>query len=56
MECCRIGVSAFLLFGLVCYSAPTHKEMIEAMTPQPCSDPVAAVGALFGWLTSKSQK
>jgi hypothetical protein len=44
-----------LLSGPTPYGAPTHQQMIEAMTPQEFRSPTADVGALFRWLSDKAK-
>jgi hypothetical protein len=38
------------------YGAPTHREMIEAVTPKEYRAPAADFSALFRWLADKSKK
>jgi hypothetical protein len=45
-----------LLYGPVPNSAPTHKEMIEHVTPQEYRAPAADLNALFRWLAERSKK
>jgi len=40
--------------GPVPYGAPTHRQMIEAMTPQEYRAPVMDFGALMRWLGDKA--
>src|SRR4030095_5904998 len=39
-----------LMTGPTPYGAPTHQQMIEAVTPQEFRAPAADFGALFRWL------
>ena len=41
--------------GPVPYGAPTHRQMIEAITPQEYRAPAADFGALFRWLADKAK-
>jgi hypothetical protein len=41
--------------GPVPYGAPTHQQMIEAITPQEYRAPAADFGALFRWLADKAK-
>jgi hypothetical protein len=41
--------------GPVPYGAPTHREMIQAVTPQEFRAPAADFGALFRWLADKAK-
>ena len=45
-----------LAHGPVPYGAPTHREFIEHVTPQPFRTPVADFGALMRWLAERSKK
>lgn len=45
-----------LLYGPVPNSAPTHREMIEHVTPQEYRAPAADLNALFRWLAERSKK
>src|SRR6188474_1335772 len=45
-----------LLYGPVPNSAPTHKEMIEHVTPQEYRAPAADFSALLRWLAERSKK
>jgi hypothetical protein len=45
-----------LLYGPVPNSAPTHKEMIEHVTPIEYRAPPADLSALFRWLAERSKK
>jgi len=45
-----------LVNGPVPYGAPTHKEMIEHVTPQEYRAPVADLGALARWLAERAKK
>jgi len=41
--------------GPVPYGAPTHRQMIEQITPQEYRAPAADFGALFRWLSDKAK-
>ena len=41
--------------GPVPHGAPTHREMIEHVTPKEYRAPPADIGALIRWLTDKSR-
>ena len=41
--------------GPVPYGAPSHREMIQAVTPQEFRAPAADLGALFRWLSDKAK-
>ena len=41
--------------GPVPYGAPTHRDMIQAVTPQEFRAPAADFGALFRWLADKAK-
>jgi hypothetical protein len=41
--------------GPVPYGAPTHREMIEAVTPQEFRAPAADFSGLFRWLADKAK-
>jgi len=45
-----------LLYGPVPNSAPTHKEMIEHVTPIEYRAPAADFSALLRWLAERSKK
>ena len=45
-----------LVYGPVPYGAPTHKEMIEHVTPKEYRAPAADFSALIRWLAEKSKK
>lgn len=45
-----------LVNGPVPSSAPTHKEMIEHVTPKEYRAPVADLGALARWLAERAKK
>ena len=45
-----------LLYGPVPNSAPTHREMIEHVTPREYRAPAADFGALLRWLAERSKK
>src|SRR5262245_57703241 len=42
--------------GPVPHSAPTHQEWIDAVTPQEYRAPAADLGALFRWLSERSNR
>jgi len=44
-----------LLNGPVPYGGPTHRDMLNIMTPQEFRAPVADFGSLFRWLADKSK-
>jgi hypothetical protein len=45
-----------LVFGQVPFGAPTHRDMLEMMTPQEFRSPAADFGALARWLADKASK
>lgn len=45
-----------LLKGPVPYGAPTHADILQAITPQEYRAPAADFGALFRWLADKAKK
>jgi hypothetical protein len=45
-----------LVYGPVPYGAPTHKEMIEHVTPKEYRAPAADFSALLRWLAERSKK
>src|SRR5687768_15108642 len=45
-----------LVYGPVPYGAPTHREMVDMITPQEHRAPAADMGALFRWLSGKKEK
>jgi hypothetical protein len=45
-----------LFYGPVPYGAPTHREMVDMITPQEHRAPAADMGALLRWLSGKKQK
>lgn len=45
-----------LLTGPTPYGAPTHREMIEHVTPKEYRAPAADVSALLRWLADRSKK
>ena len=45
-----------LVHGPVPYGAPTHREMIEHVTPKEYRAPVADLGALARWLAERAKK
>jgi hypothetical protein len=50
------GPEANLTSGPVPYGAPTHREMVEQMTPKEFRAPTADLGALIRWLAEKTRK
>jgi len=44
-----------LLNGPVPYGGPTHRDMLNIMTPQEFRAPAADFGSLFRWLADKSK-
>jgi len=47
---------ANLRSGPVPYGAPTHREMIEHVTPKEFRPPAADIGALIRWLAERANK
>ena len=45
-----------LVYGPVPYGAPTHKEMIEHVTPKEYRAPAADFSALLRWLAERGSK
>jgi len=45
-----------LVYGPVPYGAPTHREMIEHVTPREYRTPAADLGALARWLAERAKK
>jgi hypothetical protein len=45
-----------LVHGPVPYGAPTHRDMIEHVTPKEFRTPVADFGALARWLADRAKK
>ena len=45
-----------LAYGPAPYGAPTHREMIDHVTPQEYRAPYADIGSLIRWLNDKSKK
>jgi len=45
-----------LEYGPAPYGAPTHRDMIEHVTPQEYRAPYADIGNLIRWLTERSKK
>jgi len=41
--------------GPVPYGAPTHREMVDQMTPQEFRAPIMDFSALFKWLADKTK-
>jgi hypothetical protein len=50
------GPEANLASGPVPYGAPTHREMIEHVTPREFRAPAADLSALFRWLAERAKK
>jgi hypothetical protein len=50
------GPDADLVYGPVPYGAPTHKEMIEHVTPKEYRAPAADLAALARWLAERAKK
>ena len=44
-----------LTYGPVPYSAPTHRDMLEQMTPMEFRAPAADLNALFRWLAERAK-
>ena len=44
-----------LLYGPVPYGGPTHREMLEMITPQEHRAPAADIGNLFRWLSGNKK-
>jgi len=47
---------ANLVSGPVPYGAPTHREMIEHVTPKEFRPPAADLNALIRWLAERAKK
>ena len=45
-----------LVSGPVPYGAPTHKEIVDHITPKEYRAPAADIGALMRWLADRSKK
>ena len=45
-----------LLTGPVPYGGPTHREMLDMITPKEHRAPAADLGALMRWLSGKKEK
>lgn len=45
-----------LVYGPVPYGAPTHREMIEHVTPKEYRAPAADLAALARWLADRAKK
>jgi hypothetical protein len=45
-----------LVYGPVPYGAPTHREMIEHVTPKEYRAPAADFSALLRWLAERAKK
>lgn len=50
------GPNANLASGPVPYGAPTHREMIEHVTPKEFRAPAADFSALIRWLAERAKK
>ena len=50
------GLEDNLTTGPVPYGAPTHKEMIDHVTPQEFRAPAADLSALMRWLAERAKK
>ncbi len=50
------GPEANLVYGPVPYGAPTHREMIEHVTPKEYRAPAADFSALLRWLADRARK
>lgn len=50
------GPDANLAHGPVPYGAPTHREMIEHVTPKEFRAPAADLSALIRWLAERANK
>ena len=48
------GPDANLTSGPVPYGAPTHREMVEQMTPREFRAPAADIGAAIRWLMEQA--
>ena len=44
-----------LLYGPAPYGGPTHREMLEMITPQEHRAPAADIGNLFRWLSGNKK-
>jgi hypothetical protein len=51
-----LGPQDDLVHGPVPRSAPTHREMIEHVTPREYRAPAADLGALMRWLAERARK
>ena len=51
-----LGPEDDLVHGPVPYGAPTHREMIEHVTPKEYRAPGADFGALLRWLAERGNK
>lgn len=45
-----------LMTGPVPHSAPTHRQMLDHVTPEAFRAPVMNLGALVRWLTDRNEK
>ena len=50
------GPEDHLVFGPVPYGAPTHKEMLEQITPREYRAPIADFSAFLRWLSERAKK
>ena len=50
------GPDANLSSGPVPYGGPTHRDMLEQMTPQEYRAPAADLSALFRWFAERARK
>ena len=50
------GPADNLVYGPVPYGAPTHKEMVELVTPKEYRAPAADFSALLRWLAERAKK
>jgi len=51
-----LGPEDDLVHGPVPHSAPTHRDMIEHVTPKEYRAPAADLGALARWLADRARK
>ena len=45
-----------LFYGPVPYGGPTHRDILDMITPEEHSAPAADIGALFRWLSGNKTK
>lgn len=45
-----------LVYGPVPYGAPTHREIVERITPREYRAPAADIGALVRWLAERATR